>query len=257
MDFATSQTSFAAALVDPEMPLPAGVTTARGEPDAARFAVYRNNVAVGLIKALEAKFPTVLRLVGEVFFRGMAGAYCASHKPTSPLIFEYGDDFPDFVDGFEAARGVPYLGDVARLEAAWLRAYHAADMPPLGPADLATVAPERVGDIRLTAHPSAGIVSSAFPVGSIWAANRKDHVEPVRHWRPETVLVMRPEVEVGVHVLPTRDAEFAACILAGHPLASAAETAARADHNFDFGAALVGLVSLGAFGAIQFEGKDQ
>ena len=250
-----SQASFASALVDASMPLPAGITTARGQPDAARFAVYRNNVAVGLIKALEAKFPVVLRLVGDAFFRGMAGVYCAAHKPGSPLIFEYGDDFPEFVDAFEAARTVPYLGDIGRVEAAWLRAYHAADLQPLGLADLALVPPDRLGDIWLTPHTAAAVVSSDFPIGSIWAANRQNEVSPVREWRPETVLVARPDADVGVHVLPASDAIFAAWLLAGKPLAVAAETAAQADRNFDFGAALVGLVSLGAFAAIRLEGE--
>ena len=38
---------------------------------------------------------------------------------------------PGFLESFEPARGLPYLGDVARLE--WLRhaAYHAADQAPL------------------------------------------------------------------------------------------------------------------------------
>lgn len=257
MDFAASQANFASALVDASMPVPAGITTARGEPDTARFAVYRNNVATGLIKALEAKFPVVLRLVGDAFFRGMAGAYCTAHKPKSPLIFEYGEDFPDFVAGFEPARSVPYLGDIARVEAAWLRAYHAADVQPLGLDDLAHVPPERLGSIRLTPHPAAGIVSSAFPVGSIWVANRRDDVSPVREWRPETVLVTRPDVEVGVHAVPASDAVFAASLLAGEPLGAAATAAAEANQDFDFGAALVGLVSLGAFGTLHFDGEQQ
>lgn len=257
MDFATSQASFAAALADPAMPLPAGVTSARGEPDAARFAVYRNNVAVGLIKALEAKFPTVLRLVGDEFFRGMAGVYCSGHKPKTPLIFEYGADFPDFVDRFEPARSVAYLGDVARLEAAWLYSYHAADAFPLAIKDLAQVPAERLGHLKLTPHPAAAIVSSAFPIGSIWVANRENEVRPVRAWHAETVLITRPDVEVGVHVLPGCDATFAADLLRGEPLGAAAESAASASAEFDFGAALVGLVSLGAFGAMHFEGEDR
>ena len=47
MAHAVTQTAFAEALLDPAAPVPAGITTARGAPDATRFAVYRNNVIVG------------------------------------------------------------------------------------------------------------------------------------------------------------------------------------------------------------------
>src|SRR5262245_36224371 len=109
------QNAFAAALTDPAAPAPAGLTTARGAPDPKRFAVYRNNVVAGLGKALESRFPVTLRLVGGEFFRGMARAFIETNRPRSPLMAEYGDELPAFVEGFPAAASVPYLADVARL----------------------------------------------------------------------------------------------------------------------------------------------
>ena len=47
---------------------------------ARRFAVYRNNVAAGLIRALEARFPVTRRLVGDDFFRAMAGGFVAARE---------------------------------------------------------------------------------------------------------------------------------------------------------------------------------
>src|SRR4051794_33123660 len=124
------QQAFAAALTDPAAPAPAGLTTARGSSDPKRFAVYRNNVVAGLGKALETRFPVALSLVGAEFFRGMARAFIEAHRPRLPLIAEYGDELPAFIEGFAAAASVPYLADVARLEALWSRAYHAADAMP-------------------------------------------------------------------------------------------------------------------------------
>ena len=72
MPLAASQDAFAAALLDPGSPLPDGITTARGRADRARFAVYRNNVFVGLTNALARRFPVTERLVGTEFFHGMA-----------------------------------------------------------------------------------------------------------------------------------------------------------------------------------------
>lgn len=242
---------FAAALLDARSPLPAGLTTARGEADAARFAVYRNNVHVGLTEALAQRFPVIERLVGEEFFRGMARVYVQDHKPASPLMFEYGEDFPDFVAGFAPVAGLAYLADVARLEAKWSRAYHAADADPLSVAALAGIARECLADTKLAAHPAAAIVTSDHPVGSVWAAHQSDPVGAVAAWSPETVLIVRPDAMVNVHVLPASDAAFATDLIAGLSLGEAAERALGANADFDFGAALVGLVTLGAFAATE------
>jgi hypothetical protein len=243
----TSQAAFAAALLDPTLPVPAGVSSARGTADAKRFAVYRNNVAVSLIKALAGRFPVVAKLVGADFFAGMARSYIARTRPSSPLLFAYGDDFADFVAGFAPAASVPYLADVARLEAACTRAYHAANAEPLGLSALAGLDTHELADARLAPHPAAALIGSRFPVGSIWQAHQSGAEARLEARGGETVLVVRPEYEVRVHVLPDRDAIFAAALLAGEVIGEATRLAAIAERDFDFGTALAGLVSLGAF----------
>lgn len=246
MMLAASQDAFAAALFDPGSPLPDGVTSARGGADETRFAVYRNNVFVGLTNALARRFPVTERLVGAEFFHGMARTYAQEHRPAAPLMFAYGGDFPDFIAAFAPAASLAYLPDIARLEVAWTDAYHAADAPPLAPADLATIPPEKLLAARLAPHPAARLIRSEYPIGTIWAAHQGDEVARIRDWRAETVFVARPLLEVRVHVLPECDASFAAALVQGESLAEAGQ-AASSDPHFDFGTALVGLVSLGAF----------
>ena len=125
------QAAFSAALLDPARPVPADVVGIGGTADRKRFAVYRNNVMVGLLDALQARFPVTARLVGEEFFRAMARVYAAARQPRTPLLMHYGDDFPDFIAGFEPAASVPYLADVARVECAWSQAYHAPEASAL------------------------------------------------------------------------------------------------------------------------------
>lgn len=239
--------TFAAALGDPSRPVPPGVIAPGGRVDPARFAVYRNNVAVGLSNALAARFPVVLKLVGEEFFRAMAQVYVAGHKPTSPLLMTYGDGLPAFVAGFPPAASVPYLADVARLEIAWSEAYHAAEAEPLRPADLVALVDGDLDEVVLAPHPATRLLASTWPVGSIWAAQASEPPGTVDRWDAETALVTRPDAEVMVTVLPPEDAAFASALMGGASLAAAAETAFAAAPGFDFGRALVGLVGLGAF----------
>src|SRR5579863_9947696 len=96
MSFEATIAAFARALADPALPPPEGALGRQGRPDARRFAVYRNNVAVGLTRALEARFPVTRRLVGDDFFRAAAGAFLAVHKPRDAVLVRFGAEFPEF-----------------------------------------------------------------------------------------------------------------------------------------------------------------
>ncbi len=254
--FAATQAGFAQALTDPTRPVPAGLTAADGRIDPLRFAVYRNNVFVGLTEALAKRFPVTRRLVGAEFFAGMARVYVDAEKPSTPLLFQYGDTFPDFIAAFPPAAGIPYLADVARLEAMLTRAYHAADATPLGVDALSSVDPDVLPRVVLRPHPSASLLASPWPVGTIWAAHQGDVVSSVSAGGGETVIVARPIMEVGIHVVARGHARFAAALFSGATLGDAAARALEADAGFDFGAALVALVSLGAFGAVHVDGEE-
>jgi hypothetical protein len=247
-DVHSTEARFARALLDPARPVPWDVADPAGHADPLRFAIHRNTVSAALTGALEARYPTVLRLVGEAFFRAMARAFAAIDRPRSPLLHDYGTGFPDFVAGFGPADAVPYLADVARVDDAWMRAYVAADADPLALDRLAALDPEALAASSLVPHPATSLVVSPHPAGSVWIANRADPVGRVDDWRGEGVLVVRPDASVDVHVLPACDVAFAAAVLAGRPLAEAATAAT--DPAFDFGRALVGLVSAGAFVAV-------
>ena len=147
------ETSFAEALLNTAQPIPRGIIAHNAAIPARRFAVYRNNVVVGLRKALKSRFPAVEKITGEEFFAAMAQIFVTEQPPRSPLLATYGDEFPAFIAAFEPARELPYLADVARLEAARTRAYHAADATPLGAEHFAALDADTLGAIRIDLHP--------------------------------------------------------------------------------------------------------
>ena len=181
-----TQSGFVRALLDPTLPAPPGLATWNGSDPALRFAVYRNNVVVSLVAALADTFPVVRELVGADFFTAMARLYVAEQPPSSPVLAHYGDGFADWVGQFEPAAAVPYLADIARLERARVRAYHAADAPLLGADTIAAqlADPERLPAARLQLHPSVTVLASPWAVVSLWAAHqgqgRLGDVDPAR-----------------------------------------------------------------------------
>lgn len=243
-------TTFACALLEPDRPTPGAIAGPNGKAASKRYNVYRNNVTVSLINALAAVFPATMRIAGMDFFRAMARSHVRETPPTSPLLFEYGRDFPGFIERYEHARPMPWLADVARIERAWLDAYHAADREPLPARALAAVPPERLAAAVLTPHPSTRIVRSRFPAISIFAANRGDDpVGRIEAREPEDALVTRPGLEVVVRRLPPGGAIFLTRLMAGEPLGGAAAAALADSSTFELAANLAGMLKAGAFTA--------
>ncbi len=248
---------FTSALLDPEQPSPAVVSGPNGKAAAKRYNVYRNNVTVSLINALVATFPATQRITGVDFFRAMARFHVRATPPTSPLLFEYGHDFPDFIERYEYAQAMPWLADVARIERAWLDSYHAADAEPLTPQALASILPEQLANIVLTPHPATRVLRSRFPAVSIFAANRSEGpVGSITETEPEDALVTRPRLEVTVRHLPSGGATFLLRLIVGETLGAAA-TAAFANYpQFDLSASIAGMIEAGAFTAANHGGRS-
>jgi Putative DNA-binding domain len=243
--------AFAPALLDPDRVTPATVAGPNGKAARKRYNVYRNNVTVSLIDALAAVSPATQRITGVDFFRAMARFHVRAVPPTSPLLFEYGRDFPDFIESYEYAKPMPWLADVARIERAWLDAYHAADAESLRPQALASIPPERLADIIFVPHPATRIVRSRFLAVTIFTVNRG--TGPVGHLEatePEDALVTRPGSEVIVRHLPPGGAAFLTRLIAGQPLGTAAAAALAHSPAFDLAANIAGMMDAGVFTTI-------
>jgi hypothetical protein len=243
---ASFEASFARALLDPLELVPRGIAAAGRGPPTRGFAVHRNNVVVGLVKTLQARFPVVEKLVGEEFFAAMARIFAAKMPPRTPILTTYGAEFADFIATFEPARELGYLADVARLEAARTRVYHAADAEALDPSRFAALDPDGVSEIRVSLHPSAEIVRSPHPIVTIWAMNSgMKELAPIEDWRSEDALAVRPHLDVEVHLLPFGGGAFLLALGSGLTIGEAAETA-FADHpEFDLSRNLAELISSG------------
>jgi hypothetical protein len=240
------ETSFAGALLDAERPVPSGVTAHNAAVPTRRFAVYRNNVVAGLVKALRSRFPAVEKITGEEFFAAMARVFVAERPPHSPLLATYGDEFADFIAAFEPARELGYLADVARLEAARTRAYHAADAIPVDASRFAALDADAVDGIRVAMHPATEIVRSPHPIVTIRAMNSgEQELVAIEDWRGEDALVARPYLDVEVRALPPGGAAFLLALAAGRPLGEAAAIALAEDSEFDLTRNLAGLIGWG------------
>ena len=230
------QATFANALLMPDQPCPDGLFSRNGADPQSRFAVYRNNVHSSLISALAAAYPVALQLVGDAFFRAMAGVYVQTCPPCSPVISEYGSTFADFIQGFEPANSVPYLADIARLERLRVRAFHAADIP--SPNQLSVLqrlqGSTDLGQWRLQLHPCVATLNSPYAVVAVWAAHQtEDTVETLNPWYAQSALVLRQGLEVKVVAIDNASVAFIDSLNRGMQLEDAVAQALEASADFD------------------------
>jgi hypothetical protein len=212
-----------------------------GLDPSARLALYRHHVTTTLTAALQATFPVVCRLVDERFFAFAADRYIAIDPPSGPCLFEYGARFPEFLAGFGPCAGLPYLPDVARLEWALERAWHAPDAAPLPMTALAGLAPDVAGGLGLGLDPSVTYLDSPFAIDRIWHANRPGTTEPEivdAGASPVCLEVRRHGEDAEFRALDAGVFAFRRVLAGGRDLGHAALSALAADPDFDLAAAL-------------------
>lgn len=244
------QSPFAQAVLDPNMAVPQGLIDPAGRPAGKRFDVYRNNVIVSLLDAMETAFPVIQKLIGAGNFRTLSGHYVRQHPPQTPVLMFYGVDFPEFLTGFEPLAHLPYLPDVARLELARRSSYHAADAFPVAGDALSQIDPARLMDTRFTLAPTMRIVPSPYPIVDIWDFNMIDGTPPPQA-AAQTALITRPELDLEMQVILPEQADFLTAIAQGDPLGAAYDAATGINPNFDLSAAIVLMLQSGLITKIQ------
>lgn len=239
---------FAAVLLAPTFACPPGLKTWNGSDPEKRFAVYRNNVVVGLVDALADSYPVVQALVGEEFFRAMADVFVCQAPPRSPVLAWYGDGFAEFIEAFPPAEGLPYLADVARLEWRRVESWHAADVAAMPITQLTTLLADalHLPALRFALHPALRVVTSAHPVVSLWAAHQADDpgaaLGNINMGSGEAALLIRPDLDVEIVRIEPGAAAFVRHLLAGETFGTAAAAAAE---DFDLPATLGLLIRSG------------
>jgi hypothetical protein len=168
------QAAFSRALIERnEHHLVADWIVSSGGLDAqARIDIYRNTLLSNYRSALKTAYPVVLALVGEAFFNHACDTYVSEQPSRSGDLNDFGAEFSAFLAGWPPAAQLAYLSDVAKLEWALERVFHAVDAAPLDLQALALVPPEALPNLRFELHPASRIVCSPYPILRIWQVNQ-------------------------------------------------------------------------------------
>lgn len=228
-----SQRQFADTVLNADLPTPTGVVDPRGNVSPKRFDVYRNNVVVSLIEAMCDAFPAILNITGEEFFKAVAREFVIKNPPTSPLMMFYGQGFDAFLGSFEPTQSLAFLPDVAKIEMAWRRAYHAADVDPLQASELGRLTEEQLAAAQFSHHPSVNLIHSAYAAVDMWKVARGHQPADTMSSGAQIGLICRAAYDVHVEAIDRPTADLLECIQTGATFGSAVEVVLMRHPDFN------------------------
>ena len=220
-----------------------------GAPDARRFSVYRNNVAVGLIGALEARYPASRRIAGDDVFRAIARAFVCAQEAALAGHDRLWRGFPRLrrrdaagVDALPRRRGAARERLGRGLSRRGRR--RRDDRRPC------RIEPRSLPGARIAFHPAARLLRFSTPAASIWASAQSGD-------RPRRADA-RGSAKTRSSPVPTPRSRCASCRRlatisprgSGEGATLIEAALALNDPAFDFGTHLVGLVESGAVASL-------
>jgi hypothetical protein len=191
-----------------------------------RAGIYYNNRRENFRKALALTYPVTLRIVGEDFFVVLIRDYLEQHPSRQGDLHSAGSRFAEFLAAGFAAQGsaFAYLADLAKLEWAWAEALLCADAPSVGTEALAAFEPSLWPRLRFRLHPSVALISTPWPILTIFDEHRREHPAIVSlDAGGECVVVLRRAQDVEAHGLSSSEHRMWAALAAGRSLQEALE----------------------------------
>ena len=149
------------------------------------------------------------------------------------------------------------MSDVARLEFAWLQAYHAADADAFDTAALEGLAPDALAQLRLTLHSSVHLLLSSYPIERIWRTNTETQTDVTVSLEegPDHILITRPKLKVEVRKISGALFAFLSALGNQATLTDALDAALQQDPSFDLYDHLPKLISSRVIAGIDDNGK--
>jgi hypothetical protein len=172
-----------------------------GTVPAERLAVHVEGYPARLGEALAEQFPAVAHLVGGPRFAALVDRYQRAARLQSYNLNDAGAELPAFLADDGLAGALPFLPDLAALEWAMTRSFHAV----AASIDPALLAGDDAGAALARLAPAVAVVESRWPIYALWSARAT----------PREAIDI--DLGVGESVLVCRDGDAVVCQLLTPP----------------------------------------
>lgn len=202
MNLAALQNEFAKALHYQSRGEACGIVSDHFSADE-RIQIYRNNFIIGLSEVLQATYPTVQALLGEECFLQIARQHVLSHPLTKGDVTEYGAQFEQTLQQFEAVmQAAPYCAEMARFEWAFdisQQRFSNVAPPELLPlTKLAQLAPEQHASLCFHLPADVELIESRYALFSLHHAVETNDFDNLKIDLPEQGMVVTQDNGVAI-----------------------------------------------------------
>lgn len=220
-----------------------------------RLQIHQNNFRLTLSSALSGVYPIVMSFVGSDWLEAALKKFVVMHPPQIASLAHYGGGFADFLDSFEPAASMPYLGDVARLEWAIHECQNAGEEKLLTAKDWKEMSGPDVAKQTLPLVKAHKFVVSEYPLLDLWHVGNgvESGGEINLASGGTTLLVIRPEAEVMIFPLELTEYTFLNMLASGETILTAAMAADWENVDSPMVESMLRYASIGFFSAMHIE----
>ena len=191
-----------------------------------QIEIYREQFWLRHVKSLRDDFATLDYLLGKEDFEKLCRAYLAAHPPDHFRLRDLSAKMESFIASYAKDS---LLADCARIEWALCEAFDAADVPPLDPNVIASIAEDDWPRAHLDLHPSVRVFECAYPVKVFREAVRKGD-KPARPEKEASFYVAhRRSSTLWVEPIERASFHLLSALRDGRTLGEACEIAAQHD----------------------------
>ena len=210
-------------------PLDSWIRVPAGADPAARVAVYTEGYPARVTEALRESYPALANILGDGSLAGLSERYRRVLRGEPTNLNDVGADLPDFLRGDRLTERLAFLPELAALEWAVTRSFHAAACAPFDPVDCKSWSIEDWQRARIRFQPGLALLRSRWPLRALHATRNqdRDEIDVDLEQGGECVLVFRRGFEVAVEAVPPREADAIEAFRADSTLAEVSERLAR------------------------------
>jgi hypothetical protein len=210
-------------------PLDAWVRVPAGADLAARIAVYTDGYPARVTEAVAESFPALANILGDGSLAKLCERYRASLGSVPTNLNDVGADLPHFLRTDPLTERLAFLPDLAELEWAVTRCFHAAAEDPFDPIDCKDWSLDDWPRAQITFQPGLALLRSRWPLRALHATRNQDRseIDVDLEQGGECVLVFRRDFEVAVEVVPPNEADAIEAFAEGATLEAVSAGLAR------------------------------
>ena len=224
------------------------------EEKIERLSVYQNNYFASLNEVLTDIFPSIVKLVGEDFFKALAQKYWQAQPPSSSVLLTTAESFPSFLQEEPTLQTLPYIADIARLDYFYNQTYYAHEQEAVTAETLSEIPPTELAEHQLELQRSLIIFESKFAIFDVWqwhssndenSANNTSgsEQEHISYDEQQTVLLFQHQNTVEIFNIDPAFQKFLVTLQSGASLNEALHSAVEVDCEFNATEAVSFLVS--------------